>query len=244
MRCRSCGYDNRADSVYCGQCRAALARPCPACGEPAPVGAEACPACRAPLAATAPLSAQWPVTPGEPAGARDPADLAGPGAVGGGTGWPHGGGTRFTGVARDVQQRQYGQNGDLTLLEFRVERHDSSGNRLAPVPVEMRGHTHTFRGTVSNGDEIQITHGDWHGGTLSVDELDNLTTGATVRGRARLSREERVRLQAVLLVIVAVFGVVSWHSTMALILISIFGIIVIFIMVRTLRRPFGRGESG
>jgi hypothetical protein len=58
-------------------------------------------------------------------------------------------GSEFTGVARDVQRRP-----ESGVLSFRIERHDASGNRLTPVPVEMLGTS--FFGKVSNGDEIHL----------------------------------------------------------------------------------------
>ena len=223
MRCRSCGYDNRADSVYCGQCRAALARPCPACGEPAPVGAEACPTCGASLTGTVPpagaawqgapgeSAAPWQGAPGEPAAVYDPVDLAGAGTAGQ-SHWVHGGETRFTGVARDVQQRQ---DEHLITVDFRIERYDPSGNRLAPVPVEMRGTVHGFSGRVSNGDEIRVVEGEWRHGTLRVRELDNLTTGARVRS-SRYTEAQMRRAQigflAVPLVMFAAFTLLAVHS--------------------------------
>ncbi len=146
-----------------------------------PVGAEACPACAASLAGTAPpAGAAWQRAPGEPAAGYDALDLAGAGTADQ-LHWVHGGETGFTGVARDVQQRQHGQHGGLLRVDFRIERHDPSGNRLAPVPAEMEDTTQEFSGTVSNGDEIRVVDGKWQHGTLRVTELDNLTTGARVR---------------------------------------------------------------
>jgi hypothetical protein len=198
VRCGSCGYDNRADSVYCGQCRAALTRPCAACGEPAPVGAEACPACGSSLTATVPPpGGWWRGAPGEPTAVYGPADLAWAGTAGGSRG-ADGGETRFTGVARDVQQRQHES---MMHVDFRIERHDPSGNRLAPVPAEMRGTTHGFSGRVSNGDEIRVVDGRWRNGTLRVRELENLTTGAVVRSSP--STASVLRRLAVFLTIVA-----------------------------------------
>lgn len=177
VRCGSCGYDNRADSVYCGQCRAALTRPCPACGDPAPAGAAVCPACGVSLTPTVPLSTGSAAS-GEPARVHDLLDVAGADAAAGSPPWWQGGDAGLTGVARDVQQRQH----DTWLhVDFRIERHDPSGNRLPPVPVEMRGPRLAFRGRVSNGDEIRVVDGRWQHGTLHVKELDNLTTGAKVQ---------------------------------------------------------------
>lgn len=61
---------------------------------------------------------------------------------------------------------------------LRIERHDAGGNRLATVPVEMRGFS--FSGALSNGDEVRL-RGKWKRGTLHAETLDNLTTGAFVK---------------------------------------------------------------
>jgi hypothetical protein len=179
MLCRSCGYENRAGSVYCGRCRAALTRPCRVCGEPAPVGAVVCPACGASLTADAPL-ADSPSSnpPAEPAAAYHPQHAARAAPATGRSRSAQGEGTRFTGVVRDVQQREIEEG---RILDFRIERHDPSGDQLAIVPVEMRGAAGSFSGTVSNGDEIRVANGEWQDGTLRVEQLDNLTTGARVR---------------------------------------------------------------
>lgn len=67
------------------------------------------------------------------------------------------------------------------VWSFRIERYDPSGDRLAPVPVEMRGTS--FSGTVSNGDEVRV-NGRWSQGTLRIHELDNLTTGAKIHSNS------------------------------------------------------------
>jgi hypothetical protein len=83
-------------------------------------------------------------------------------------------------VVRDLRHRDRDDAGAaMTVLDFRIERHDANGNRLAPVPVQMRGLS--FTGAVNNGDEIRVRSGKWRDGTLRVEHLDNLTTGAKVR---------------------------------------------------------------
>jgi hypothetical protein len=89
-------------------------------------------------------------------------------------------GTRFSGVVRDLRHRDRDDAGNpMTVVDFRIERHDASGNRLAPVPVQMRGQS--YSGAVNNGDEIQVTNANWRDGTLRVTDLHNLSTGASVR---------------------------------------------------------------
>jgi hypothetical protein len=121
------------------------------------------------------------------AGEADPrrpgvhAAISVPGVADAGAGrppWSHGEDTRFTGVARNIQQRDRGTE---LHFDFRIERHDPSGNRLPPVPVEMRGPRQAFRGKVSDGDQVRVVDGRWRHGTLHVRELDNLSTGAKIR---------------------------------------------------------------
>jgi hypothetical protein len=190
VRCQSCGFENAAQSVYCGQCRAALARPCRVCGEPVPLDASTCPACGASFAAAAPYSTPsssgppaqpGPVLRSAPVGAAAPARDP----VAGRAGSAQSEGTRFSGVVRDLRHRDHDDAGmPMTVVDFRIERHDASGNRLAPVPVQMRGQS--FSGSVNNGDEIRVNKAEWRHGTLRVTALHNLSTGASVRaGRHR-----------------------------------------------------------
>jgi hypothetical protein len=60
------------------------------------------------------------------------------------------------------------------IVNFRLERYDSRGNRLQPIPVEMRGIT--ISGHVADGERVHVT-GRFHEGTLYAKKVDNLTTG-------------------------------------------------------------------
>jgi hypothetical protein len=86
--------------------------------------------------------------------------------------------TRPSGIVRDVRNL-VGAAG--MLLEFRIERHDASGDRLAPVAAQMRGLS--FSGSVNNGDEVRVNRARWRDGTLRVKDLNNLSTGAVVRAQ-------------------------------------------------------------
>ena len=70
-----------------------------------------------------------------------------------------------------------GDNGRESLV-FRVERYEASGNRLAPVAVELPIYV---SGQVSDGEEVDVT-GRWHHGTLRAKRIVNLATGARVQG--------------------------------------------------------------
>lgn len=130
------------------------------------------PRCNRTKATRAPLPK--PVGPAQPAAVSGPPQETSAAAVAGRPRSAQDEGSEFTGVARDVQRRP-----ESGVLRFRIERHDASGNRLTPVPVEMLGTS--FFGKVSNGDEIHLK-GKLRHGTLRADYIGNLTTGAEVRG--------------------------------------------------------------
>jgi hypothetical protein len=79
-----------------------------------------------------------------------------------------------------VRSEYHGDNKPEAIWSFRVERYDAAGNRIALVPVEMRGHT--FEGSLNDGDWVR-TRGRMRSGTLRVTRLENLTTGASVHAK-------------------------------------------------------------
>jgi hypothetical protein len=83
------------------------------------------------------------------------------------------------GIARGVQLRSeaFGQGSSQSILSMRVEQYDASGNRLQPVPVEMRGLT--LSGQVSEGEQVEV-RGTWRGGVLRATRAANLSTGGTI----------------------------------------------------------------
>lgn len=206
MRCYSCGYENRADAAYCEECRLALTRPCQSCGEPVPAGASSCSRCGASTASARPHHSDpshldqkrsfdrppdsrefRPLLHSQEVSSRqEQARL----------------GTEFTGVVRSLEQRQEQQSvgTQQEAWHFRVERHDVSGNKLKPIPVEMRGYT--FHGSVRDGDEVHL-RGRWRHGTLRVEKLMNLTTHAQVQ--AKSYRALQITIVVVFVVIVVGF---------------------------------------
>jgi hypothetical protein len=91
--------------------------------------------------------------------------------------------TTLVGVVGSMQQRtEYmGRDNSRTIWTFRLERYDSAGNRLRPVPIEMRGLA--FEGSLADGDQVRVT-GRWRDGTVRAESLENLTTGALVRAKS------------------------------------------------------------
>lgn len=129
---------------------------------------------------------------------EQPAPGPGPPAGTVGHGSPRRGHATVVGQVRGVQQRTdgFGEQGG-NLLTFRIERYDAAGNRLQPVPVQLR--TRGYDGTLSDGDEVRVT-GRWKDGTLHTDRVQNLTTGAAIVGKS---------IKAVLLVFLALVAVLA-----------------------------------
>lgn len=91
---------------------------------------------------------------------------------------------RLVGECRGVtQQMEGGGNQNIQVLSFRVERYDGDGNRLPPVPVEMRGGRVT--GSVREGDHVEIRARLRGDGVMRPRALRNLTTRSKVRTRKR-----------------------------------------------------------
>ena len=93
------------------------------------------------------------------------------------------------------------------MWSFRVERFDEVGNRVALVPVELRGLK--VEGSLSDGDRVRMT-GRLRGGTLRPKLVENLTTGATVRARD-LPMPAIVAVITVMLLIVGFIGWVAFN---------------------------------
>ncbi len=89
----------------------------------------------------------------------------------------------FSGEVRGLQTRQEVDmpGRTITVWSFRLERYDKNGNRLSPVPVEMRARR--FRGSISDGDWLEMRGRLRFGGTLSATRAWNRTTGARVKGK-------------------------------------------------------------
>src|SRR6266568_9628089 len=96
---------------------------------------------------------------------------------------PRRGRATVQGQVRGIQQRSesYGEQGSKVVWAFRIERYDRDGNRLPPIPVQMRGMA--FEGSFGEGDEVRVT-GVWKAGTLHSERVENLTTGATVKPKS------------------------------------------------------------
>ena len=106
-------------------------------------------------------------------------------------------GATISGTVRGMQMRQEVRAaGTVSVWSFRLERHDASGDRLPPVPIEMR--SSRFHGVINDGDLVEVKQRWKLGRTLKPRRIYNLTTGATVT--AGSSR--------VILLLFAAFGVV------------------------------------
>lgn len=124
----------------------------------------------------------------------------------------------ITGEARGITQRTEQVPDErgvtVTVMAFRVERYDSTGNRLPPIPVEMRGRS--LEGAINEGDWIEVP-GIWHEGhTLRAKRVRNLTTGTVVKiGESAMSGPAKIMITLFLLIFAAVgpafgLGTVLW----------------------------------
>jgi hypothetical protein len=112
-----------------------------------------------------------------------------------------------TGEARQVQQR--GDVGNETVWTFRIQRYDAAGNRLQPVPVEMRGMR--FKGSIGEGDIVQLP-GRWQPGSIACPHrVKNLSTGCTVKAGTPLS--VKIVQVIVLLIVLLIVGFVVRMAT-------------------------------
>lgn len=112
---------------------------------------------------------------------------------------------KVRGEVRNLQERQESGAGDRStnVRTFVVESYDAAGNRLPPVPVEMRGRG--FQGVLSPGDTVEIAKKWREGQTLRVKKLRNVTTGGSVSVR----RIDWLLLFIILFIIVVVVLIAS-----------------------------------
>lgn len=84
--------------------------------------------------------------------------------------------TRQPGLTPIIADRNYTPPDD-TVVAFRIERVDESGDLLPPVQVEMR--SPRFTGRISNGDTVEV-EGTWASGEiLRPSIVRNLSTRST-----------------------------------------------------------------
>jgi hypothetical protein len=130
------------------------------------------------------------------------------------------------GTARAVQQRSVGTQASREILSFRVEHYDSMGNRLDPLPVELRGRTgERIVGQVNESDQVEV-RGTWDNGTLNAKTIINLSTGAVVETQSPWKNWPVPR---------------SWGLRVALILLPFVMVMIIAAIVIFFTGAFGIG---
>ena len=82
------------------------------------------------------------------------------------------------GVVRGFQARTEGSE---IVWSFRLERYNSSGDRLTPIPVEMRDYN--FQGSINDGDQVEISLQWREGEILRPTRVKNFTTRCLVGKR-------------------------------------------------------------
>jgi hypothetical protein len=94
----------------------------------------------------------------------------------------------LAGEVRGLQQRSerapFGPEGEMwTVVSFRLERFDEAGNRITPVPVELRGLR--FTGTLNEGDWVEVEAQEHPGEAHRVEKVFDATTGTMVAALGR-----------------------------------------------------------
>ncbi len=116
------------------------------------------------------------------------------------------GAAHIRGIARGVQVRRREQ--DTDVLSFRVDRYDDSGDRLAPVGVELPGYK---RGQIGEGEEVDVI-GKWSRGTLRATKVTNLSTSAEIDGAGRA---RKIALVCVSILIACFFAFIIYSIVTA-----------------------------
>ncbi|QQC92032.1 zinc ribbon domain-containing protein [Streptomyces alfalfae] len=169
--CPSCGGENQPNAAFCGYCGYKVAH--------------APPSGRPDSGPPPPPAGPWPDRPSAPPPRAAHVAHAAHAAPGGTRAQPSplpGGGAMVEGQVRALTSRteRQGESDHSTVWTFRVERYDEAGDRISLIPVEMRGYR--FEGAIHDGDWVRAG-GRRKGGTLHVNRLENLTTGASVRAK-------------------------------------------------------------
>lgn len=81
-------------------------------------------------------------------------------------------------VRMEPSQWQYPS---VTIWDFRLERHDTEGNPMSRVQVEMRGWS--FVGSINNGDWIEIKDEWQEGEIVRPHQVHNLSTSTMVTAK-------------------------------------------------------------
>ena len=121
-------------------------------------------------------------------------------------------GSATSGIVSGLQQRQemFGRT-YFTVWNFRLERTDSAGHPMTPIPVEMRGRR--FNGAINNGDLVDVRGRPQPGKLVRTRRVRNLTVGTDVRA---IGRRHPILRVLVLLVVLAAFATwifIVMHAT-------------------------------
>ena len=117
--------------------------------------------------------------------------------------------TRQPGLTPIIAPRNYTPPDD-TVVTFRIERVNESGDLLPPVQVEMR--SPRFTGRISNGDTVKV-EGTWRPGQiLRPAEVHNLSTRSTFH--ALIDQNQRIGkiISTILFIAILIFAAINLLS--------------------------------
>jgi hypothetical protein len=212
MQCPSCGKENRTGASFCGRCQyvftPAQAAPGSTNRTPKPGGAGwgAADSTRVSPASSATAQRQY-VPAATPAQAQGNISHKRPVALRRGY---------ILGNVRGFQSRTENQSSlstpqaprIWTIWTFRVECLDTQGNRIALVPVEMRGLS--FQGSIADGDSVEIRGSASSRGTLHPGEVRNRTTGAVVRSSGKSLIAGLIQMVLVIIFLIVFCSIASF----------------------------------
>ena len=92
---------------------------------------------------------------------------------------------------------------DQQVWTFQLERHQE-GQRLPPIPVEMRGYT--FSGVLNEGHIVRLDQSTWHEGqTIRTNHVYNITLNTPLLAKGKDNTGNIIVAIVMLVIFLAIF---------------------------------------